>query len=39
MATAEYERVISLPIWPGMSGVDIDRVVSGLETIIGAGRR
>jgi perosamine synthetase len=39
VATAEYERVISLPLWPGMSGDDIDRVVSGLEAILGAGRR
>ncbi len=39
VATAEYERVISLPLWPGMSGNDIDRVVSGLEAILGAGRR
>jgi dTDP-4-amino-4,6-dideoxygalactose transaminase len=38
VATAEYERVISLPLWPGMSGDDIDRVVSGLEAILGAGR-
>lgn len=39
VATAEYERVISLPLWPGMSGDDIDRVVSGLEAILGPGRR
>ena len=39
VASAEYERVISLPLWPGMSGDDIDRVVSGLEAILGAGRR
>jgi dTDP-4-amino-4,6-dideoxygalactose transaminase len=39
VATAEYERVISLPLWPGMSDDDIDRVVSGLEAILGAGRR
>ena len=39
VATAEFERVISLPLWPGMSGDDIDRVVSGLEAILGAGRR
>jgi dTDP-4-amino-4,6-dideoxygalactose transaminase len=38
VATAEYERVISLPLWPGMSHDDIDRVVSGLEAILGAGR-
>jgi dTDP-4-amino-4,6-dideoxygalactose transaminase len=39
VATAEYERVISLPLWPGMTGDDIDRVASGLEAILGAGRR
>jgi dTDP-4-amino-4,6-dideoxygalactose transaminase len=39
VAAAEYERVISLPLWPGMSDDDIDRVVSGLEAILGAGRR
>ena len=39
VATAEYERVISLPLWPGMSGNDIDRVVSGLEVVLGSGRR
>jgi dTDP-4-amino-4,6-dideoxygalactose transaminase len=39
VATAEYERVISLPIWPGMSFDDIDRVVDGLETVLGSARR
>lgn len=39
VATTEYERVISLPLWPGMSDDDIDRVVRGLEAILGAGRR
>ena len=39
IATAEYERVISLPLWPGMSGNDIDRVVSGLDGVLGSGRR
>ena len=29
VATAEYERVISLPIWPGMTGDDIDRSSAG----------
>ena len=39
IATREYERVISLPIWPGMSGDDVDRVVSGLEGVLGSARR
>lgn len=39
VATGEYERVISLPLWPGMSHHDIDRVVSGLEVVLGSGRR
>ncbi|HEU4671541.1 MAG TPA: DegT/DnrJ/EryC1/StrS aminotransferase family protein [Candidatus Limnocylindrales bacterium] len=30
VATREYERVISLPIWPGMSEGDVDRVVGAL---------
>ena len=28
--TAEFERVISLPIWPGMTRDDVERVVNGL---------
>jgi perosamine synthetase len=39
VATAEYERVISLPIWPGMSPDDVDRVVAGLEMVLGSARR
>jgi dTDP-4-amino-4,6-dideoxygalactose transaminase len=39
VATAEYERVISLPLWPGMSDDDIDRVVSGLEVVLRSGGR
>ena len=39
VASAEYERVISLPLWPGMSGNDIERVVNGLEMVLGSGRR
>ncbi len=33
-AAREYERVISLPIWPGMSAGDVERVVAGLEAMI-----
>jgi perosamine synthetase len=39
VATREYERVVSLPIWPGMTGDDVDRVVSALETVLGGARR
>jgi dTDP-4-amino-4,6-dideoxygalactose transaminase len=38
VATAEYARVISLPLWPGMSDVDVDRVVTGLEVVLGSAR-
>ena len=34
VATAEYERVISLPIWPGMSDEDVRRVVDALTGIL-----
>jgi dTDP-4-amino-4,6-dideoxygalactose transaminase len=33
-ATREYERVISLPLWPGMTDADLDRVVGTLTTIL-----
>jgi perosamine synthetase len=39
VATHEYERVISLPLWPGMSPADVDRVVGGLEAVVGGARR
>ena len=39
VAAGEFERVISLPIWPGMSSADVDRVVRALETVLGAARR
>ncbi len=39
VAAREYERVLSLPLWPGMTSDDVDRVVSGLETVLGAVRR
>ncbi len=38
VATHEYERVLSLPLWPGMSEDDVGRVVSGLEAILGSAR-
>jgi perosamine synthetase len=39
VAAAEYERAISLPLWPGMSTADIERVVDGLRTVLTAARR
>ncbi len=39
IAAAEFERVISLPIWPGMSIADVDRVVEALRAILVAARR
>jgi dTDP-4-amino-4,6-dideoxygalactose transaminase len=38
VATREYERVISLPIWPGMAGEDVRRVVDALASIVGGAR-
>ena len=34
VATAEYERVISLPIWPGMADDDVRRVVGSVTGIL-----
>ena len=39
VATREYDRVISLPIWPGMTSTDVDRVVAGLASILYVARR
>jgi perosamine synthetase len=39
VATREYERVISLPIWPGMSEGDVQRVVVSLASILDRARR
>jgi len=39
VATREYERVISLPIWPGMTADDSERVLDGLAAVLGAARR
>jgi dTDP-4-amino-4,6-dideoxygalactose transaminase len=39
VATREYERVISLPIWPGMGESDIRRVVDSLASILDRARR
>jgi dTDP-4-amino-4,6-dideoxygalactose transaminase len=39
VATGEYERVVSLPLWPGMTADDVDRVACGLEEVLGSARR
>ena len=38
VASKEYERVISLPIWPGMTDHDVNRVVDALVSIIESAR-
>ena len=38
VASREYERVISLPLWPGMGDDGVDRVVEALEHVLGAAR-
>ena len=37
-AAREFERVVSLPIWPGMTAGDVDRVVRGLELVLASDR-
>ena len=39
VATAEYERVISLPLWPGMGDAGVDRVVDALVDTLSSARR
>jgi perosamine synthetase len=39
VAAREFERVISLPIWPGMTDADVDRVVAGLVAVLDPARR
>lgn len=39
VASREFHRVISLPLWPGMTSADIDRVVGALGAILSAARR
>lgn len=39
VATTEYERVVSLPIWPGMTTADVERVTSALERSLTSVRR
>jgi dTDP-4-amino-4,6-dideoxygalactose transaminase len=39
VATGEYQRVISLPIWPGMSTADVERVGDGLRSVLTSAHR
>jgi perosamine synthetase len=39
VAAREYERVVSLPIWPGMTDGDLDRVTDALESVLAPARR
>ena len=39
VADAEFPRVISLPLWPGLSDADVDRVVGELVGIVRTARR
>jgi dTDP-4-amino-4,6-dideoxygalactose transaminase len=38
IAPQEYERTISLPIWPGMTGDQVDRAVEAPASILGSSR-
>jgi len=38
VAEREYPRAISLPLWPGMTDADTDRVVEGLSTVLDGAR-
>jgi dTDP-4-amino-4,6-dideoxygalactose transaminase len=38
-ATREFNRVVSLPLWPGMSDRDLDRVVEAMCDILEPARR
>ena len=39
VAGSEYERVVSLPLWPGMTHQDVDRVVETLGGILASATR
>jgi perosamine synthetase len=38
VATREYQRVLSLPLWPGMGEQGVDRVVDALEAVLSGAR-
>lgn len=39
IAEQEFERVLSLPLWPGMTRADVDRVVRALSRVAARTRR
>jgi dTDP-4-amino-4,6-dideoxygalactose transaminase len=39
VAAGEYDRVISLPIWPGMTDGDVGRVTASLGAVLAPARR
>ena len=39
VAEVEYERMLTLPLWPGMSDADADSVVAAVRKIVAAYRR
>ncbi len=38
-ASREYERVVSLPLWPGMTPEDVRRVTGAVDDVLSAARR
>ena len=34
VADREFDRVVSLPIWPGMTDDDVERVVAAIEQVL-----
>lgn len=39
VASAEYQRIVSLPIYPGLSSSDVDRIVESVLSILESARR
>jgi len=39
VATAEFDRIISLPIWPGMTPGDVQRVTGAVDAVLDEARR
>ncbi len=39
VAESAYERIISLPIWPGMTDVDIQDTITGVSKVLAAYRK
>jgi perosamine synthetase len=39
VATSQYARVVSLPLWPGMGDRSVHRVIEALESALGGARR